>query len=154
MVKFAEKLRESREALHLTQRDVAAMLDCGIVAVSYWERGLRLPRADKLRTLAAILDIPYSELNTLYYTAADSIDRSDKRRPYTRHKYRDSATGRRIRALRLKKRMTQAEFAESIGCATLTVGSWERGETMPKSAILRKIADLCGVTLEYLMEGM
>lgn len=151
---FAEKIRQNRLALRLTQQNVSAALGCGVVAVSYWERGLRLPRADKLRPMAILLDIPYSELIALYNMAAAAIDRSDKNRPYTRREYRERETGKRIRAVRLRNHMTQAEFAESIGYATLTVGSWERGESVPRIAILRKIAEKYGVTLEWLMEGM
>ena len=151
---FAEKIRQNRLALRLTQQNVSAALGCGVVAVSYWERGLHLPRADKLHPMAILLDIPYSELIALYNTAAAAIDRSDKNRPYTRREYRERETGKRIRAVRLRNRLTQAEFAESIGYATLTVGSWERGESVPRIAILRKIAEKYGVTLEWLMEGM
>src|SRR5215472_4152197 len=52
----------------------------------------------------------------------------------------DSDLGTRIRRARERKRvtgkpMTQQQLADAIGASVRAVGSWERGEAVPRSAI-------------------
>lgn len=68
--------------------------------------------------------------------------------------YTDCDIGKRIRALRKRRGLTQADFARLVGVTRPTVISWERGITVPVLYTLRRLAAVLGVTLEYLMEGM
>ena len=56
-----------------------------------------------------------------------------------------------IAALRVEKKMTQLELAEVLNYSDKAVSKWERGESMPDVITLKAIADLFGVTLDYLV---
>ncbi len=58
-----------------------------------------------------------------------------------------------ITALRLEKKMTQIELAEHLNYSDKAVSKWERGESVPDVMVLKAIADLFGVTLDYLLES-
>lgn len=56
-----------------------------------------------------------------------------------------------IAALRTSREMTQAQLAEKLNYSDKAVSKWERGESLPDVAVLTEIADLFGVTLDYLV---
>ena len=55
-----------------------------------------------------------------------------------------------IRAMRLSRRMTQAELAEVLGVQYQTVSKWETGATIPDVALLPRIADYFGISMDEL----
>lgn len=57
-----------------------------------------------------------------------------------------------IQKLRQEKGMTQLELAEKLNYSDKTVSKWERGESLPDIVVLKTIADLFEVTLDYLVE--
>ena len=58
-----------------------------------------------------------------------------------------------ISALRRDAGMTQAELAEKLNYTDKAVSKWERGESIPDVAVLKDIADLYGVTVDYLLKA-
>jgi len=56
-----------------------------------------------------------------------------------------------ISDLRKKKGMTQAELADKLNYTDKAVSKWERGESVPDIAVLKTLADLFGVSLDYLV---
>jgi transcriptional regulator with XRE-family HTH domain len=56
-----------------------------------------------------------------------------------------------ISLLRNEKNMTQLELAEILNYSDKAVSKWERGESIPDVITLKAIADLFGVTLDYLV---
>ena len=58
-----------------------------------------------------------------------------------------------LAALRKEARLTQAELAEKINYTDKAVSKWERGESLPDIEILKAIADLFGVTVDYLVQA-
>lgn len=58
-----------------------------------------------------------------------------------------------IAELRLLNNMTQLELAEKLNYSDKTVSKWERGESSPDIAVLVEIADLFGVTLDYMVRA-
>ena len=48
--------------------------------------------------------------------------------------------------------MTQIELAEKLNYSDKAVSKWERGESIPDIGVLKAIADLFGVSLDYLLE--
>lgn len=58
-----------------------------------------------------------------------------------------------ITALRQASKMTQIELAEKLNYSDKAISKWERGESMPDVLVLKTIADLFGVTLDYLLEA-
>ncbi len=57
-----------------------------------------------------------------------------------------------ITALRQTHKMTQIELAEKLNYSDKAVSKWERGESLPDVTVLKSIADLFGVSLDYLVE--
>ena len=56
-----------------------------------------------------------------------------------------------LKELRFKKNITQSEFANILGVAQQTVGSWEKNKSTPNYDLLKKIADYFNVTTDYLL---
>jgi transcriptional regulator with XRE-family HTH domain len=57
-----------------------------------------------------------------------------------------------ITALRQNHKMTQIELAEKLNYSDKAVSKWERGESVPDISVLKQIADLFGVTVDYLLQ--
>ena len=53
--------------------------------------------------------------------------------------------------LRKKSGMTQLELAEQLNYSDKAVSKWERGESLPDITVIKTIADLFGVTVDYLI---
>lgn len=56
-----------------------------------------------------------------------------------------------ITELRLLNNMTQMELAEKLNYSDKTISKWERAESSPDISVLVEIADLFGVSLDYLV---
>lgn len=54
-------------------------------------------------------------------------------------------------ALRLSAGLKQAELAEQIHYSDKSVSKWERAEALPDVAVLKSVADVFGVTVDYLI---
>ena len=59
--------------------------------------------------------------------------------------------GDRLKSLRNRKGLSQAEFAMQIGVSKSSVNMYERGEREPNFETLETIADYFNVDLDYLM---
>lgn len=57
------------------------------------------------------------------------------------------AIGGRVRNARLRKRLTQTELGRLVGYSLPAISSIERGKTNPKFLVLRKLADVLGLSL-------
>ena len=57
----------------------------------------------------------------------------------------------RLQQLRLDKHMTQAQVAERIGVTASMVSSYETDIRLPSFEVMVRIADLFGVTVDYLL---
>ncbi len=67
---------------------------------------------------------------------------------------RDDLVGviaKNITELRRSHGMTQAVLAEKLGYSDKSVSKWERSEGIPDIICLKKISDLFGVTVDYLL---
>ncbi len=58
-----------------------------------------------------------------------------------------------ITELRLLNNMTQMELAEKLNYSDKTISKWERAESSPDIAVLVEIADIFGVSLDYLVRA-
>lgn len=64
-----------------------------------------------------------------------------------------SIVAKNISELRLLNNMTQIELGERLNYSDKTISKWERGESSPDISVLVQIADLFGVTLDYLVRA-
>lgn len=58
---------------------------------------------------------------------------------------------KRLRELREKKGMSQAELGKIFNLSKQTISSYENGGSTPNHAILKSMADFFGVSLDYLL---
>ena len=56
-----------------------------------------------------------------------------------------------ITVLRKSHLMTQSDLAVKLNYSDKAVSKWERGESVPDITVLKKISDLFGVTVDYLL---
>ena len=57
-----------------------------------------------------------------------------------------------IAELRRNNGMTQIELAEKLNYSDKAISKWERGESIPDVAVLKNIADIFLVSVDYLLE--
>lgn len=62
-----------------------------------------------------------------------------------------STIAKNISSLRQASGMTQAELAQKLNYSDKAVSKWERAESIPDVSVLRDIAILFGVTVDYLL---
>lgn len=61
--------------------------------------------------------------------------------------------GKNIIALRKRRGMTQAELAAKMNYSDKAVSKWECGDAVPDVGVLKQLAELFGVTVDYLLEA-
>lgn len=64
----------------------------------------------------------------------------------------NSVFAENLSALRKTAGLTQLELAEKINYSDKAVSKWERGEAVPDVSVLIALADVFGVTLDYLVK--
>ena len=62
--------------------------------------------------------------------------------------------GDRLKELLLKKGITQRELADRAGCTEAAVSHYIKGDRVPRSSVLSKIAIVLDTTSDYLNEGI
>ncbi len=61
--------------------------------------------------------------------------------------------GRQIQALRKIKGLTQNELGERLGVSFQSVSKWERGETLPDTALLPDLANVLETSIDHILLG-
>ena len=59
-------------------------------------------------------------------------------------------TGQRIAELRKQQNLSQESLGELLGVTNKAVSKWENGSAKPNTALIPKIAEILGVTVEEL----
>lgn len=59
---------------------------------------------------------------------------------------------RRLKELRRERRMTQSDLAQILNISTGAISMYEKGLRQPTFETLKRIADIFGVTIDYLLE--
>ncbi len=65
----------------------------------------------------------------------------------------NNVIAKNIALLRVENKMTQGELADKLNYTDKSVSKWERGESIPPVDILKNIADIFGVSLDYLVSS-
>jgi len=60
--------------------------------------------------------------------------------------------GEKILNLRKEKGWSQQEVAKKIGTSGPIIGRYERGEMVPSVEVAKKLADVFGITMDYLVD--
>lgn len=61
--------------------------------------------------------------------------------------------GDQIALLRKEKGLTQTELGERLGVSFQAVSKWERGETLPDTALLPDLADILETSIDRILTG-
>ncbi len=61
--------------------------------------------------------------------------------------------GKQIGILRKQKGLTQNELAERLGVSFQAVSKWERGETLPDTALLPQLANILETSIDNILIG-
>lgn len=56
-----------------------------------------------------------------------------------------------LEPLRVKESMSREDLARRMGVSYMTVRNWERGNTEPSATQIKALADLFGVSTDYLL---
>ena len=56
-----------------------------------------------------------------------------------------------ITKLRTSMNLTQAQLGEKLNYSDKSISKWERGESIPDVFVLKQLADLSGVTVDYII---
>jgi transcriptional regulator with XRE-family HTH domain len=65
----------------------------------------------------------------------------------------DQDFAHRLRELRKQKNLSQTELGSKVDIHYTHIGRYERGTSRPNSDTLKRLADVLGVTGDYLLEG-
>ncbi len=63
----------------------------------------------------------------------------------------DAIIAKNLAELRKKAGLTQSELAKQLNYSDKAVSKWERGESIPDINILKALADIYGVSVDYLL---
>lgn len=61
--------------------------------------------------------------------------------------------GAQIARLRKEKGLTQNDLGDRLGVSFQAVSKWERGETLPDTAILLDLANVLGTSVDFILTG-
>ena len=59
-----------------------------------------------------------------------------------------------LRALRLRRLMTQQELGQRVGVRYQTIGAWEAGTSRPRIAAMRRLCEVLEVTPDELLAAL
>lgn len=62
-------------------------------------------------------------------------------------------TGRLIKQLRLEKKLTQKQLAESLGVSDKAVSKWETGKGFPDISLFSTLSEIFGADIQNLLNG-
>jgi transcriptional regulator with XRE-family HTH domain len=152
--RFSDKLRYLRTRGNFTQTDLAQTL--GEVTrphLSHLESGRKLPSLALVVRIADLFSIQTD------YLLRDEIpvDQSVRYAVVTGSQQRlpfQEQFGQKLRQLRMQQAMTQGALADRLSLASHShVSFLEGGRKEPSIELVLQIADLFGVTTEYLLRG-
>jgi transcriptional regulator with XRE-family HTH domain len=149
---FGEKLRLLRRRHNMTQVELADQL--GLASQGYianLEAGQEAPSLDLIIRIARVLDV------TTDYLLRDTIPVEGENVGIANHTYTTIlpfVLGERLRALRLQRGISQRDLAHNLRLASRAyISNIEAGRKAPSTELIVKIADLFGVTTDYLLWG-
>jgi transcriptional regulator with XRE-family HTH domain len=94
--------------------------------------------------LALCAIIALTEKNFLSNTENGQVEKSKKVENFSE----------RLRWARIRRGFNQEQLAKELGFSKGAVGNWESDANIPTPGTLRKIADLLGVSVDYLLTGV
>lgn len=132
-----EAIHAARISSGLSQEELAGKAGISRVSLGNYERGDRVPSIEAAKRIADALGMSLSEIYDENKNACDNTD---------------AMIGRRIKAERAARKMTQEQLAEKVGLSTITIRQYEAGVRQPSYKILRRIAEALSISLHELLD--
>lgn len=127
------RLRELRTEAGWTQSQMAELMNTGANRISDWETGRYEPSLPVLKRFAGAFGVTIAEL------MEDS--------PVT-------TLGARLRNMRIQADWTEREMARFVGTRANRISSWESDLQEPSLSALQSVAQVFGITVAKLLDGV
>jgi transcriptional regulator with XRE-family HTH domain len=148
---FKEKLRYLRRQVGLSQTELARLLSfASPSSVSHLEAGRKDPSLELVAQIASVFTVPTD------YFLRDDIPIELQKPPTTVLSNVQKQSGlsfkRKLLHLRCSYAISQRDLAQHLGLASRAyVSNLEAGRKVPSPELVVRIADLFGVTTDYLL---
>lgn len=119
-------LRSIRKKFDLSQDELAQLLDVSTGTISLWETGESRPQQRNKARIITLRDMDKSQVD-------DILDREDSKTEWQ---------GDRLKELRERHGLTQAEMAEELDVSPNTISGWEAGRMAPSRKNVQKLRQL------------
>jgi transcriptional regulator with XRE-family HTH domain len=93
----------------------------------------------------------FAELTYLKYSRCKRFYLSIPLSRYSTQSSTRGALGDKITMLRKQKNLSQGDLADKLGVSRDSIGKYERNDIMPTADKAKKMADILGVSLDFLM---
>ena len=140
--RFAQELRALRHKRAMTQSELARRSGLSRRTLSYWETGQTQPRVPELQAVLAALAATPDEAAPLIslLTTPRSLRLAEERLEANAPAiFTGADIGDLLRAMRLRRGMTQEELAHRLRINRLTVVKWETLRTFPSEESLEPL---------------
>ena len=134
---LSERLKQTREHLKISRKDVAEHLGIAVRTYASYENGEREPNSETLISLSKLYNVSTDYMLGLSDTP---ISHSD-----------GTKFSRRLKELRNARNMTQQDLADMIGISKSSINMYEHGEREPGIETLKALGDIFDVDLDYIV---
>ncbi len=143
-------LKKLRTKKGLSQQAVADVLGFSRSTLGNYEQGTRTP---DLATMSSFADFYGVTIDYLQgRSSSQSLNYEDEISPSASvEESRTMKLPNRMRELRRLNKFSQEDIAIKLGISTSAYGFYEQGKTIPNAKTLEFLADLYGVTVDYLL---
>ena len=144
---FAEYFRTLRNAKRLSRAELARRAGIAVRTMGYWEAEERLPRIPELEAALTALGADEDErLQAFSHIGAPRGMQQARLVAPPGSVLAD--TGDLLRAMRMRRRLTQEVMAAELGLQRSAVRRWEMGECLPTAENLERAFTLLGALPE------
>jgi transcriptional regulator with XRE-family HTH domain len=150
LCQFGDKLRYLRLQSEMTQSELARQVGTRRAHINNLEAGRRLPSMEFILSVAHVFNVALDYLvrDTL---PAENIVHSQPAMPPSKQQ-KPCLFGNKLRNLRINAGLKQSDIAQRLGLASHShVSSLEANRREPSIELVVHIADLFGVTTDYLL---
>lgn len=139
---IGRKIKNCRIEKNMTQLELGKKLGISPSTIGMYEQDRREPDANTIVKFATVFNVSTDYL--LGYVAKQDVI-------ITHASIEKIDMAARIRKLRLQKGLTQEELGNSINVQKAAISKYEIGRAVPSVDILIKLADLFGVSADYIL---
>jgi transcriptional regulator with XRE-family HTH domain len=138
---FASQFRQCRKQRNLSVMRLVDLSGISKTAIENWQSGRTLPSAPELEVLISVLNLSTFDQRLLRRSVG--LPRAIARLPEGE---RPPLTGGLLRAMRLRRGLTQSEVARRLSVRQGTLAKWEKSDDWPEADKLGALCAVLGAT--------